>query len=76
MSQAAPPRTDFAHIPVTLSSYLKEQLREWDTLFPAERSYLERLSRYLEKAPAAMFAPLEAIEKKMGVNPANWLNAW
>jgi hypothetical protein len=72
MSQSAPPRTDFAHLPVTFSSYLNEQLRGWDTLFPAERSYLERLSRYLEKAPASMFEGLEAIEKKMGVTPEKW----
>jgi hypothetical protein len=73
MSQlASPPRTDFSHIPLTLSSYLSEQHREWETLFPAERSYLDRLSRYLEKALAPMFDPLRAIEKKMGVNPANW----
>lgn len=71
MSQAAP-RTDFGHIPVTFGSYVSEQLHGWDTLFPAERSYLERLSRYLEAAPRAMFAPLEAIERKMGVTPEKW----
>lgn len=72
MSQLAPPRTDFSHVPVTFSSYLKEQLRNWVTLFPAERRYLERLSKYLEKAPKEMFARLEAIERKMGVTPEKW----
>jgi len=72
MSQSAPPRADFGHIPVTFSSYLSEQLRGWETLFPAEQAYLERLSRYLGKAPASMFAPLEEIEKKMGVNQQKW----
>lgn len=67
MSQSTPPRADFGHVPVTFSSYLAEQLRAWDTLFPAERAYLERLSAYLEKAPAAMFDPLQEIERKMGV---------
>jgi hypothetical protein len=73
MSQASgPPRTDFAHVPVTFSSYLVEQMRGWETLFPAERSYLERLSKLLEDSPGEAFAPLEAIEKKMGVTPEKW----
>ncbi len=70
--QSAPPRTSFDHVPVTFSSYLVQQLRSWDTLFPAERSYLERLSSLLEQAPREMFAPLLEIEGKMGVTPAKW----
>ncbi|MCC6537288.1 MAG: hypothetical protein IT162_07055 [Bryobacterales bacterium] len=75
MSQAAAnarPRTDFAHVPVTFSSYLVEQMRAWETLFPAERSYLERLSALLEHTAKDVFAPLETIEKKMGVDAAHW----
>ncbi len=66
------PRFDFAQIPVTFAAYFNEQLRTWETLFPAEQSYFERLGKYLEKAPAELFQPLAALEPRMGVTPASW----
>jgi len=67
-----PPRFDFAHVPVTFAAYFNEQLRGWDTLFPAEQDYFERLGAYLEKAPAELFAPLAELEPRMGVTPKSW----
>lgn len=67
-----PPRFDFEHVPVTFAAYFAEQLRGWDTLFPAEQDYYVRLASYLEKAPAKLFAGLSALEAKMGVTPRNW----
>ena len=66
------PRFDFAHVPVTFAAYFNEQLREWETLFPAERSYFERLGSYLEKAPAELFSPLVELEPRMGVSAKTW----
>ncbi|MBL8239471.1 MAG: hypothetical protein JNM66_18745 [Bryobacterales bacterium] len=67
-----PPHFDFEHVPVTFAAYFNEQLRGWETLFPAEREYFERLGAYLEKAPAELFAPLAALEPRMGVTPKSW----
>ncbi|MFN0106139.1 MAG: hypothetical protein ACKV2U_29120 [Bryobacteraceae bacterium] len=67
-----PPRFDFAHVPVTFGAYFNEQLRGWDTLFPAERDYFERMGTYLEKAPGELFAPLAELEPRMGVNQKTW----
>jgi hypothetical protein len=69
---AFPPRFDFEHVPVTFAAYFVEQLRGWETLFPAEQEYFVRLGAYLEKAPAALFAGLAALEPKMGVTPKTW----
>lgn len=67
-----PPRFDFAHVPVTFAAYFNEQLRGWDTLFPAEQDYFERLGTYLEKAPPELFAPLAELEPRMGVTAKTW----
>lgn len=67
-----PPRFDFAHVPVTFAAYFNEQLRGWETLFPAEQAYFERLGEYLEKAPPALFAPLAELEPRMGVTARTW----
>ncbi len=66
------PRFDFNHVPVTFSAYFNEQLRGWETLFPAEQEYFERLGGFLEKAPPAMFSALAELEPKMGVTPTTW----
>ncbi|MBY0506289.1 MAG: hypothetical protein K2X03_20390 [Bryobacteraceae bacterium] len=66
------PRFDFAQVPVTFAAYFNEQLNAWETLFPAEQAYFERLGRYLESAPERFFAPLAELEPRMGVTPANW----
>jgi hypothetical protein len=68
----APPRFDFDHVPVTFAAYFVEQLRGWNTLFPAEQEYYIRLGAHLETAPPALFAGLAALEPKMGVTPKTW----
>jgi hypothetical protein len=68
----ARPRLDFDHVPVTFSAYFSEQLRGWETLFPAEQDYYVRLGAFLEKAPARLFAGVAALEPKMGVNERTW----
>ncbi|MEJ7607984.1 MAG: hypothetical protein WKF37_17380 [Bryobacteraceae bacterium] len=47
-------------------------MRGWDTLFPAEQEYFERLGSYLQKAPATLFAALQELEGRMGVTSSNW----
>jgi hypothetical protein len=65
-------RPNFDVYPVTFGAYCSEQMKHWDELFPAERSYFQRLSDLLTKAPAAFFDPLRAVETKMGVTANNW----
>src|SRR5215470_10857539 len=72
MDQESPPRLDFDHVPVSFFSFFHQQITEWETLFPAERSYLHRLSKYLEKADAKFFDGLRDVEKQMGVTPQTW----
>jgi hypothetical protein len=67
-----PPRFDFDHVPVTFAAYFVEQIRAWETLFPAERDYFARLSAYIEKAPSELFTPLAQLEPRMGVNSRTW----
>jgi hypothetical protein len=66
-------------LPVSFSAFCFDQMRDWDFLFPAERSYYERLFVLLDRsspeAVAALFAPLRAIERKMGVNEKTWPKA-
>ena len=67
-----PPRFDFDHVPVTFTAYFVEQIRAWDTLFPAEQDYFVRLSAFIEKAPPDLFTPLAQLEPRMGVNSRTW----
>lgn len=66
----------FDRLPVTFSNFFFEQIQEWDLLFPAERSYHELLFGLLDRSDAqaveALFAPLRAIERQMGVNERVW----
>jgi len=66
----------FERLPATFSTFFWQQIKEWDTLFPAERGYFERLFTLIDSLPAldadAMFEPLRATERKMGVNERNW----
>jgi hypothetical protein len=59
-------------LPVSFASFCLDQLKDWDLLFPAERSYHERLFGLLDgSSPEAvdrLFASLREIEKRMGVN--------
>lgn len=66
----------FDRIPPTFSTFFFEQIKDWDTLFPAEQRYFERLFHLIDKLPESdwdeLFAPLTEIEKRMGVNPKTW----
>ena len=66
----------FDRLPATFSTFFFEQIQDWDTLFPAERNYHERLFTLLDRSDAAMverlFEPLRRIEQSMGVNEENW----
>lgn len=66
----------FDRIPPTFSTFFFDQIKDWETLFPAERRYHERLFTLIAGLPAsefdALFAPLRAIEVKMGVDERNW----
>jgi len=66
----------FDRLPPTFSTFFFEQIQEWDTLFPAERSYHERLFALLDRSDAALveklFEPLRRLEQVMGVNEKNW----
>jgi hypothetical protein len=66
----------FDRIPPTFSTFFFEQIKEWDTLFPAEQRYFERLFTLIDRLPdndwAELFQPLVEVEKRMGVNPKTW----
>jgi len=66
----------FDRLPPTFSTFFFEQIQEWDTLFPAERSYHERLFALIDRSDPALveklFDPLRRIEQEMGVNEKNW----
>jgi hypothetical protein len=66
----------FDRIPATFSTFFFEQIKDWDTLFPAERNYFERLFTLIAKLPSEefeeLFSPLRQLEPKMGVNEKNW----
>jgi len=64
------------HLPVSFSAFCIDQMREWDLLFPAERSYYERLFGLLDRSNPQtverLFAPIRELEPKMGVNEKTW----
>lgn len=66
----------FDRIPPTFSTFFFQQIKDWETLFPAERAYFERLFTLLERLPAEdfdrLFSPLRRLEIRMGVNASNW----
>lgn len=66
----------FDRLPATFSTFFFEQIKDWDTLFPYERGYFERLFTLLDELPPAeagtLFTPLRAVEQKMGVNDKTW----
>lgn len=66
----------FHRLPPTFSTYFHDRLKDWKHLFPAEQDYFERLFALLDRSdPAAvnqLFAPLRAVEEKMGINDNNW----
>jgi hypothetical protein len=66
----------FDRLPPTFSTFFFEQIRDWDLLFPAERSYHERLFSLLDRSDAALvdrlFAPLRRAEAVMGISEKTW----
>jgi hypothetical protein len=66
----------FDRIPPTFSTFFFDQIKDWETLFPAEQRYHERLFTLIGSLRSeqfeSLFAPLRAIESKMGVNERNW----
>ncbi len=66
----------FDRLPPTFTAYFIGQIQKWPALFPAERSYFERLFRVLNNLRGAelsrLFGALREIERRMGVTAANW----
>ena len=66
----------FKRLPPTFATYSFDRVKEWDKLFPAEQGYFERLfgllARSDDSAVERLFAPLFAVEEKMGVDRDTW----
>jgi hypothetical protein len=66
----------FDRIPATFSTFFFDQIKDWETLFPAERAYFERLFTLFDKLGeeefSELFTPLREVERKMGVNEKTW----
>ena len=62
----------FDRAPITFSAFFDDQLRNWATLFPAERDYFTRLAKLIAQSPSDFWEPLRVVERKMGINPSNW----
>jgi len=56
-------------LPITFATFLDDQIKNRDLLFPAERSYYDRLQVLIERIGPELFNPLRALERKMGVTP-------
>jgi hypothetical protein len=66
----------FKRLPATFATYFLEQIQGWKLLFPAERTYQERLFKLIDssdpQAVASLFAPLREIERQMGIDEKTW----
>jgi hypothetical protein len=66
----------FQRLPPTFSTYFYDRIEDWKRLFPAERNYFERLFSLLDRSDRnvveQLFAPLRAVEAKIGINENNW----
>jgi len=66
----------FDRLPPTFATYSFDRIKDWPRLFPAERAYFERLFGMLDRseqqAVENLFAPLRAVEEKMGVDRDSW----
>ena len=66
----------FERLPPTFATYSFDRIKDWIKLFPAERDYFERLfgliARSDDAAVERLFAPLFAVEEKMGVDRHTW----
>ena len=59
-------------LPLSFAAFCFDQMKDWELLFPAERSYFERLFALLDRsdpqAVARLFQPLRDVEPRMGIN--------
>jgi hypothetical protein len=66
----------FDRLPATFATFFYDRIQDWDLLFPAERSYFERLFALLDRSEPELverlFAPLRDAEKKMNINEKTW----
>ncbi len=66
----------FKRLPPTFATYSLDRVKDWRKLFPAEQDYFERLFGMLARSEDAaverLFAPLLAVEEKMGVDRDTW----
>ncbi len=66
----------FDRLPVTFGTFVFDQVKDWDRLFPAEKSYFERLFGLLERSEPktvdGLFTSLRTAEQSMGVNEKVW----
>jgi hypothetical protein len=63
-------------LPRSFGAFCFDQMKDWDLLFPAERSYFERLFGLLDRSSGPvverLFQPLRELEPKMGMNEKTW----
>ncbi len=66
----------FDRLPATFSTFFFQQLQDWHLMFPAEKSYHERLFTLIDRSEAQsinqLFSPLREMERRMGVNEKSW----
>ena len=66
----------FDRLPRTFAAYTFDRIKDWQNLFPAEQGYFERLfgllARSDEQAVTDLFAPLLAVEERMGIDRSSW----
>ena len=59
-------------LPVSFASFCLDQMKDWELLFPAERSYYERLFGLLDRSDSQavdqLFEKVRDVERTMGVN--------
>src|SRR5437763_826207 len=63
-------------LPTSFSAFFFDEVKAWNLLFPAEKSYFERLVALLGRSDPTqldlVFAPLRNVERRMGVNESIW----
>lgn len=63
-------------LPVSFASFCLDQMKDWELLFPAERSYYERLFGLLDRSDSQavdqLFEKVRTVERTMGVNESTF----
>lgn len=63
-------------LPRSFAAFCFDQMKDWDLLFPAERTYFERLFGLLDRSSPSdverLFQPLRELEPRMGMNDKTW----